>query len=229
MIEQQKILAIIPARGGSKGLLGKNIYAFGGKPLIAWTIEAAKDSSYIDKLILSSDDEEIIRVAKSYGCDAPFKRDAQLALDDTSSIDVVIDAINRCPGYEWVLLLQPTSPLRVAQDIDEAIRYCMEKRADACVSVSEVEQSPYWMYSLTDSQMLKPVMPPPIPTRRQDLPKCFTLNGAIYFARIDDLLRSKTFILPKTVPYLLPPERAIDIDTLDDLVTAENLLIRPLA
>ncbi len=228
MIDKQKILAIIPARGGSKGLLGKNIYTFGGKPLIAWTIEAAKGSSYIDRLILSSDDEEIIRVAKTYGCDVPFKRDAQLALDDTASIDVVIDAINRCPGYEWVLLLQPTSPLRVAQDIDEAIRYCMEKGADACVSVSEAEQSPYWMYSLTDSQMLKPVMPPPIPSRRQDLPKCFTLNGAIYFARIDELLQFKTFILPKTVPYLLPPERAIDIDTLEDLVAAENLLPRPL-
>ncbi len=229
MIDKQKILAIIPARGGSKGLLGKNIYTFGGKPLIAWTIEAAKDSSYIDNLILSSDDEEIIGVAKAYGCDVPFKRDAQLALDNTPSIDVVIDAINRCPGYEWVLLLQPTSPLRVAQDIDEAIRHCMEKEAEACVSVSEAEQSPYWMYSLTDSQMLKPVMSSPIPSRRQDLPKCFTLNGAIYFARIDELLQFKTFVLPKTVPYLLPPERAIDIDTLDDLLAAENLLIRPFA
>ncbi|CEG56250.1 acylneuraminate cytidylyltransferase family protein [Legionella fallonii] len=224
MINEQKILAIIPARGGSKGLPGKNIYTFGGKPLIAWTIEAAKASLYIDRLILSSDDEDIINVAKSYECEVPFTRDPQLALDDTPSIDVVIDAINRCPGYDWILLLQPTSPLRVAHDIDEAIRCCMEQEADACVSVSEVKQSPYWMYTLSDSRTLKPVISSPIPARRQDLPPCYTLNGAIYLAKINSLLQSKTFILAKTVPYLLPEERAIDIDTLDDILLAESLL-----
>jgi CMP-N,N'-diacetyllegionaminic acid synthase len=217
MIDGYKILAVIPARGGSKGLPGKNIYEFYGKPLIAWTIEAAQSSSYIDRLILSSDDEDIISVAKFYGCEVPFKRNSQLALDDTPSIDVVIDAINRCSGYDWILLLQPTSPLRNTQDIDEAIRYCMEREADACVSVSEVKQSPYWMFRLTELQTLKPVVSEPLPVRRQDLPQCYTLNGAIYLARTDYLLKHKSFILPKTVPYVLPPERAIDIDTLDDI------------
>jgi CMP-N,N'-diacetyllegionaminic acid synthase len=108
MIKEGRVLGLIPARGGSKGVLRKNIREVGGKPLIAWTIEAAQASKIIDRVVLSSEDLEIISIGQKYGCDAPFVREPQLAEDSTPSIDVVLDALNRCPGYEWVVLLQPT-------------------------------------------------------------------------------------------------------------------------
>src|SRR3954467_8927637 len=107
VIGDQNVIAIIPARGGSKGLPGKNIVPVCGKPLLAWTIEAAQKTRFVDRLILSSDDQAIIGVARRYGCEVPFTRDSKLAADDTPSVDVVLDALARCPGYGLVVLLQP--------------------------------------------------------------------------------------------------------------------------
>ncbi|MGV8934732.1 MAG: cytidylyltransferase domain-containing protein [Gallionellaceae bacterium] len=223
MINGHNVLALIPARGGSKGLPGKNIRKFCGKPLIAWTIEAALGSKYIDRVVLSSDDDEIIAIAKAYGCDVPFVREPELALDDTPSIDVVVDAINRCPGYEWTVLLQPTSPLRLAEDIDGALNLCCSRRAPACVSVTETNQSPYWMYTMTSGQTLSPILPTVQATRRQDLPNSYALNGAVYAAQTDWLLASKQFISSGTLAYLMPSERSLDIDTKVDFMMAEFL------
>lgn len=143
-----KILAIIPARGGSKGVPRKNIRELAGKPLIAWTIEEAKKSKYIDRLILSTEDDEIIEVAKQYGCEVPFKRPIELAQDDTPGIDPVLHAIEQCPGYDYVVLLQPTSPLRTVDDIDGCIEQLLSSDGtNFCVSVTEPEKSPYWMYT----------------------------------------------------------------------------------
>lgn len=223
MINNQKVLGLITARGGSKGVPGKNIRVVGGKPLIAWTIEAGKKSKYLDRLILSSDDETIIEVAQNYGCEVPFKRDASLAGDETPSIHVVLDALERCPGYDWIVLLQPTSPLRTADDIDGALEKCARLEAPACVSVCEAEQSPYWMYTVENSR-LRPIVSAPLIERRQDLPKVFSLNGSVYIADIEWVRKTKKFISEDTGAYVMPALCSIDLDTEYDFQRLERLL-----
>lgn len=223
VIADKKVMAVIPARGGSKGLPGKNIIPAGGKPLLAWTIDAARKARHVDRLILSSDDDAIIDVARQLGCEAPFKREAQLAADDSPTMEVVLDALRRCPGYDWVVLLQPTSPLRVAEDIDRALERCVAARAPACVTVCEAEQSPYWMYKLEAGNRLSPLLPTHA-TRRQDLPPAYVLNGAAYVADTAWLASSRSFLTPETVGYEMPIERSLDIDTEADLARFESYL-----
>lgn len=220
MIDGKKVLGLITARGGSKGLPGKNIKDLCGKPLIAWTIEAAKSSKYIDTLILSSDDDKIISVAKQFGCEVPFIRSAELAGDKTPSIDVVIDALEKMEGYEWLVLLQPTSPLRTTADIDEAITKCISLNAPACVSVCESQESPFWMFFMKDA-FLTPVIDRPLIERRQDLPKAYSLNGAIYIARVEWIKQTKNFLSEITIAYEMPIERSIDIDNENDFALVE--------
>lgn len=224
MIDSGPVLAVIPARGGSKGLPGKNIRPAGGKPLIAWTIEAARGARLVDRVVLSSDDAAIIAVAREWGCEAPFVRDARLAGDETPTIDVVLDALARLPGYPWVVLLQPTSPLRLAADIDGAIRLCAERKAPSCVSVCAVRENPWWMYRLGGDGRLAPLIPGAIPTRRQDLPRVVAPNGAVYVARADWLARERKFITTDTVAYEMPAERSLDIDTEPDLLQLQAIL-----
>lgn len=216
MIGGDKVLALIPARGGSKGVPGKNIREIGGKPLIAWTIDAAKGARCVDRVILSSDDADIIRVAKEYGCEVPFVREARLAQDDTTTMEVVFDTLERCPGYDWVLLLQPTSPLRSADDIDRAAERCLRHDAPACVSVCMAQESPYWMFTMRADDQLEALLPNFQLTRRQDLPPVYSLNGAIYLARTEWLRQQKKFISEGTVSYEMPVQRSIDIDSESD-------------
>ncbi len=223
MIEGQRILAMIPARGGSKGVPGKNIRPLGGKPLIAWTIEAARRSGLIDRLVLSSDDAETIRIARAWGCEAPFVRPAELARDDTPGIAPAQHCVQAIPGYDYLVILQPTSPFRTADDIDGAIRRCVGARARALVSVSEAAQHPSWMFSLDPSDRLTPLLAGTPPARRQDLSGVFALNGAIYVARCDWLATAPTFIGPDTLAYVMDRKRALDIDTAFDFAVAEVL------
>lgn len=218
MINDKRVLAIIPARGGSKGVPRKNIRMVAGKPLIGWTIEEARKSKYIDRLILSSDDEEIIEVAKSWGCEVPFVRPDELARDDTPGIDPVLHAMDMLPGYEIAVLLQATSPLRSVEDIDGCIEHCVVGGANACVSVTVAEQSPYWMYTLgTGGGMNRLIFREKAFTRRQDLPTVYTLNGAVYVAYCDWLRRNRTFLTDETLGFVMPQERSLDIDTELDL------------
>jgi N-acylneuraminate cytidylyltransferase len=218
MIATSRILAVITARGGSKGVPRKNIREVGGKPLIAWTVQAAQKSKYVDRLILSSDDAEIISVAGVFGCDAPFVRSPELAKDDTPSLLVVLDAIERVPGYDYVVLLQPTSPLRGADDIDACIERCFQTGAPASVSVCEVSEPPEWMYRLTSTGRLSPLITLGAPaTRRQDLLPCYMLNGAVYVARADWLKSRRTFVTDETAACVMPHTRSIDIDSEEDL------------
>lgn len=226
MINNEKILAIIPARGGSKGLPGKNIRPLNGKPVIAWTIEAAHNATCLDRIILSSDCETIIHTAQTYGCEVPFVRAAKLAQDETPMMDVVFDAIHRCPGYEWTVLLQVTSPLRQAEDIDNAIRYCIEYNAPSCVSVCKAQENPHWMYTLSPDNKMQTLIKENTSTRRQDLPDFYSLNGAIYIARTDWLLHNHQFLSPETIAYVMPAERSIDIDTENDFLYLQLLLQR---
>jgi len=215
MIEGGKVLALIPARGGSKGVPRKNVRMLGGRPLIAWTIEAANASRYIDRLILSSDDEEIMRVAQEHGCEVPFRRSPELATDECGTMDVVIDALQRCRGYDWIVLLQPTSPLRTTADIDGTILQCVTQQASACVSVCQAEQNPYWMFFLENAH-LRPVLEGPSATRRQDLPPVYVLNGAVYVAKVANLMQNRSFVPPGVVAYEMPFSRSLDIDTEQD-------------
>ncbi len=226
MIKGKKVLAIIPARGGSKGVPGKNIRAIGGKPLVAWTIEAATASRYIDRLILSSDDDDIIRLAKTYGCEVPFRRPAELATDDASTVDTVLHAVDNIEEkYDLLVLLQVTSPLRTTVDIDCCIELYAQTQASSVVSVTETEKSPYWMYTIDEQSYLAPLLAnDELPQRRQDAPKVYLLNGAIYVIGVEKFLESKSFVLDKTQAYEMPKERSIDIDTESDIVAFEELI-----
>lgn len=227
MINGKKVLAVIPARGGSKGVPRKNVRLLAGKPLIAWTIDEAKKSRYIDKLILSSDDEEIIGVAKQFGCEVPFVRPQELAKDDTPGILPVLHALKETPGYDYVVLLQPTSPLRLSQDIDGCISQCVLAREPSCVTVTESQQHPHWMFYVdpVNNKMSKVVTDVKIATRRQDLPKAYALNGAVYVALVAALSEEKGFLTPATTAYIMPHERSLDIDSEFDIKVAELFIL----
>jgi CMP-N-acetylneuraminic acid synthetase/nucleoside-diphosphate-sugar epimerase len=227
MIEQLSVLAVIPARGGSKGIPRKNIHPLAGKPLIAWTAQAAAAARYIDRVILSSEDDAIIETARSLGVDVPFVRPVELARDDTPGVDPVIHAVRTVPGYDLVVLLQPTSPLRTADDIDAAIELLVSSGAMCCVSVTEATNHPYWTYKTDTGGRLAPFIevPPGTATRRQDLPKALAINGALYVARIPWFLEHRTFLAADTIGLEMPAERSIDIDSSADLHTAEQLLL----
>lgn len=217
MIAGRNVLALIPARGGSKGLPGKNVLPVDGRPLLAWTVDAAHRSAYVDRVVLSSDDETIMAAARACGCEVPFRRPSTLATDTATTIDVVMHALDALPGYDVIVLLQPTSPLRSALDVDAACERLAASGAPACVSVSLVEQSPYWMYRLSEARALLPIVEaPPGGTRRQDLPPVYALNGAIYVADIAWLRQSGTFVTRETVAHVMPAARSIDIDTMAD-------------
>lgn len=218
MINGKTVLAIIPARGGSKGVYKKNIRELAGKPLIAWSIEEAKKSQYIDRLILSSEDEQIIEVAKEWGCEVPFVRPMDLARDDTPGIEPVIHAVKTLPeDYDYIVLLQPTSPFRSVEDIDGCIEQCTCKNMPACVSVCEAEQSPYWMYQLDEKKVMKPLINTgAVIFRRQDLPPVYMLNGSVYVAQKDFVIENRTFLTAETMAYPMPSERSMDIDNETD-------------
>ena len=214
---KHKVLAIVTARGGSKGLPRKNVLVAGGKSLVAWTVEAARAAESVSRVVLSSDDDEIIAAARVAGCEIPFCRPAHLASDMATSVDVVLHTLDELPGYDYVILLQPTSPLRTAADIDAAFALMLERVAPSCVSLCEVDKSPYWMYRVADDNKLQSLLPEIEGiTRRQDLPPIYVLNGAIYIARIDWLRANKSFLGAQTVAYLMPKERSLDIDTAQD-------------
>lgn len=227
MIQGKRVLAIVPARGGSKGVPQKNVRLVGGKPLIGWTAEAAKASKYIDKLIVSSDDKQIIDVAKQYGCEAPFIRPKAFAEDDTPGIVPVLHAIEECPGYDYVVLLQPTSPLRNTKDIDAAIEQCIMSQAPACVSVCETDKSPFWMFYVEEHGKMSSVLPDGLEYRnsqRQFIRNAYVLNGAVYVGKQDWLLENKSFISEETVAYIMPKERSIDVDTEFDMKVLKIIL-----
>ena len=219
------VLALISARGGSKGIPRKNIKPLMRKPLIGWSIDAAKRASFIDRIVVSTDDDEIASIARELGADVPFMRPKELAADDTPGIAPVLHAISQLPHYDWVLLLQPTSPLRSAEDIDGIWQFCRDRGAPSAVSICEVGEHPYLMYQRDADQRLEPfITGRPDVTRRQDLPPVYALNGALYLARTDWLLEQRDFMGPNTLGYIMPPERSVDVDTLQDWRWVEFLI-----
>lgn len=229
MLGNERVLGLIPARGGSKGVPRKNVRDVAGKPLIAWTIEAGLRSRYVDRLVVSTDDAEIAAVSRIWGAEVPFMRPAELARDDSPGIAPVLHALRELPGFDWLVLLQPTSPLRTAEDIDACLNACAQLGAPTMISVCEVSENPRWMFNLGVDRSLDPLFSEEERScRRQDLPSYVTPNGAVYVARVADLAVDPRFITSGTKAYVMPPERSVDIDAELDLVIAETLLSRSL-
>jgi CMP-N,N'-diacetyllegionaminic acid synthase len=225
-----KILCLVTARGGSKSIPKKNIALLAGKPLIAWTIESALRSPFLSRVIVSTDDNDIAGVARQRGAEVPFLRPAELARDDSAHIPVVVHAVEWLEShdgaqFDYVLLLQPTSPLRSKDDIDNAIRLSLEKDADSVVSVCQAFSHPYLTKYVTADGRLQDFVPKPEGyLARQTLPPAYVVNGAIYVVRPDVLIERQTFYTERTHAYLMPPERSLDIDTPWDLYLADLIL-----
>jgi N-acylneuraminate cytidylyltransferase len=227
MLADRRFLGLIPARGGSQALPRKNVLPLAGKPLIAWSITAALASQYLDRVVLSSDDPEIIDVAKAWGCDVPFRRPPALAASDTPTIEAVLHALDKLPGFDYLVLLQPTSPLRSTVDIDCAVEMCIRQGAPSCVSLVCADKPPHWMYYLKAGQRLTPVLSEEqAVTRRQDAAPVYSLNGAVYVAEVKQLMDTREFVTESTVGYVMPPDRSPDVDTELDLHWCEFLLTK---
>ncbi len=227
------VLGIIPARGGSKGLPGKNIASLGGIPLIAHTILAARQSKALTDVIVSTDSESIAEVARAYGLAVPWLRPPDLSGDAARVQDAVRHALQRHPQgerFDYLLLLQPTAPFRSAEDIDHAIRMAAQHAPDTVVSfVREETCHPYYMYYYAPGPGSPQVRPfvryePGLP--RQEFPPCVYRNGAIYLVRRGFFLEKNAFVSESCMPYLMPRERSLNIDTPDDLAYAEYLMAR---
>ena len=218
-------LAIIPARGGSKRLPRKNLLDLCGKPLIAWSIEAALKSKYISKVIVSSDDEEILNIAKEYKADF-IKRPDELASDTATTFDALKHTLENVGKYDYVVLLQPTSPLRSEKHIDEAIELLKEKNADAIISVCEMEHSPLWSNTLDENLDMSNFLRDEVLNKRsQDLAKYYRLNGAIYICKTDKLLQNESFFLKENIyAYKMNKKHSVDIDEEIDFIIAEKLM-----
>jgi len=229
MYRNYRVLCVIPARGGSKGLPDKNIKELAGKPLIAYTIEQAKQSQYSDKVIVSTDSPKIAEVSQQFGAKVPFIRPAELATDEVGSMGVLLHAlewleIQKGDVFDIVVLLQATSPLRNTEDIDNCISVLVEREADSIFSVVETHANPY--FTLIEREVngkLKPVKNGIFPTR-QSVPSVFAINGAVYVWWTDVLQQQKRTLLPGSEIYIMPKERSVDIDDLIDFKMAEFLL-----
>lgn len=226
MYQNKRILAIIPARGGSKGIPHKNIINLCGKPLIAYSIEAAKQSTYIDTVIVSTDDVDIQQISEEYGASVPFLRDAQIASDEATTISVVVDVMERLKEkeqtFDAVVLLQPTSPLRTTEEIDVAVDVFFQNEMKGVVSVNVADVSPFLLRTIKGSQLQR-IISESSTIRRQDMPTYYEVNGAIYINAISDITESLSFN-DNPIPYIMNREHSVDIDTWNDLEKAKYYL-----
>ena len=225
MYKSQTFLAIIPARGGSKRLPKKNILDLKGKPLIAYSIEAGLQSKYIDKVIVSSDDDEILDTSKAFGAEI-IKRPDALASDTATSFDAIKHTIENTEKYDYIVLLQPTSPLRSALQIDEAIELLETKEANAIVSVCEMDHSPLWSNTLPkDGNMSGFLRDEVLNKRSQDLETYYRVNGAIYICKTEKLLEEESFFLKENIyGFVMDRESSVDIDEAIDFKLAEWII-----
>lgn len=227
MIHNKKVLALIPARGGSRGIKNKNILDICGKPLIAYTIEAAKKSSYIDNVVVSTDSEKIKRVSEEYGAWTPFLRPAELAGDKTPTLDVVLHTVKvlKTKGYVYdiLILLQPTSPLRTVSDIDGALELFVEHQCRPLAAVSKVSDHPLLIRTVGADGDMQKLLPVQSTVRRQDMPAYYKINGSIYINLMSEI-NEKTSFNDNSVAYIMSNERAVDIDHEVDAVAAQFYL-----
>ena len=231
MMKNKNFIAVIPARGGSKRLPNKNIKDLKGKPLISYTIEAALKSKYIDETVVSTDSLQIKKVAEKFGASAPFLRPEHLAQDESTSVDAAKHCISFYEKelkkkYDYIVFLQPTSPLRDEKDIDAAIEFLIEKNADCVVSVCEMDHNPIWSNTLDKSGSMKNFLDEKyINKRTQDLDKYYRINGATYICKVDKLISEKRLLIKENIyAYKMTQEHSIDIDTELDFILAKTIL-----
>jgi CMP-N,N'-diacetyllegionaminic acid synthase len=230
-LNKKKILGVIPARGGSKGIPNKNIIELGGKPLIKYTIEAALSSKYLTHCIVSTDSEEIAVVAKNSGAKVPFIRPAKLATDAAQSLPVILHALEYMEKdsgfiYDAVVMLQPTTPLRSSKDIDNALELLITSQSDSVISVVDVgAHHPLRMKRVIDGRLINYVDQGHEDMRpRQNLPPVYIRNGAIYAVSRQVLMDHKSFSGVDSMAYIMPHARSVNIDTLDDLVLIKSYI-----
>lgn len=230
MYKGRSILAVIPARGGSKGILRKNIKMLGGKPMLAWSIEAAQKSKYIDRIIVSTEDEEIAKISLELGAEVPFMRPEELAMDTTPGVDPILYTIKRLEEnsdqkYDFILLLQPTSPLRNEAHIDESIEILLKnlQEFDSLISVTELEHPVYWNRIIDKNKKLSSFIEYDKVEnyRRQDFDVVYRLNGAIYLIDTNIFIKYKNFETEKTMAYVINGKFATDVDCMDDFQLVE--------
>lgn len=223
---EKKFLGLIPARGGSKSIPLKNIKPLLGKPLIAYTIEEALKSKYLERIVVSTDDVQIAEVSKEYGADVPFIRPAELATDTSPTLPVIQHALKylESEGYRpnFVVLLQPTSPLREVKHIDEAIEKILNTNADSVTTLTEAEIHPYWMCKLDGDRVYPFIETGEQSLRRQDLPSVYRLNGAVIVVKREAI--DKKWQEQDIRAILMEPIYSIDIDTPLDFYIAEKLM-----
>jgi len=230
-----RFLGLIPARGGSKRLPRKNLLPLAGRPLLAWTIASARGARLLDRVILSTDDAEIAATGQEYGVEVPFMRPPELAGDKTATSEVMQHALQTLAAaddlFEYIVVLQPTSPLRSAADIDAAIELFIARQADAVISVCETDHPPEWCNKLPSNHSMADFFRPGIRSKRsQDLPKSYRLNGALYVYNVARLLATGSLEMDdNSYAYPMPRERSVDIDSAIDLEVARVLLERAAA
>ena len=223
MFDNRRILAVIPARGGSKGIPHKNIIDLCGKPLIAYTIEAAINSKYIDYVMVSTDDDEIANIALKYGAQVPFMRPTELASDTAKTIDAILHCISSLKNigkiFSDLILLQPTEPLRNNKDVDSAIESYYTYNRQPLVSVSEVDDHPILIRSIKENRLM-PLLNVSSTCRRQDMPNYYRVNGCIYINPVEYLDENTSFN-DNIIPYVMEKSHSVDIDDLSDMALAE--------
>lgn len=226
-----KVLAIIPARGGSKGVHRKNIRFLGGRPLISYCIGTALNCAKVDRVMVSTEDSEIAEIAREWGAEVPCLRPAEMAADDSRVVDSVLHAMEwtkREEGYvpDRVMLLQPTSPFVASSDIDAAVELSAADGIDGVVSVCEADPPPFWMHKLGDDSALVDFEHTVHESRRQDLRPVFGRNGAIFLTKTSWMIKHETFFHGKVLGYVMDQERSLDINTETDFVIGEAILSR---
>lgn len=230
MLNTLRVLALIPARAGSKRLPKKNTLPLSGKPLISWSIESALKSEYIDDVVVSTDSEEIAAISRKFGATVPFIRPEELAQDASTTNDVLLHCVEFYKSihnnFDVVILLQPTSPMRTAQTIDAALKLFLDKKAKGIISVTECEHSPMWANTLPDDQSLENFIRADVKGKRsQDLPISYRLNGAIYIFDVASILRENgIFYSPAVYAFVMDQQQSVDIDTEIDFKYAEFLM-----
>lgn len=224
MLNGKTFLVIIPARGGSKRLPRKNVLELAGKPLIVWSIDSGLKSKYIDKVVVTSDDDEILSISKEYGAEI-IKRPDYLANDTAKTFDAIKHTIENMQKYDYIVLLQPTSPLRNESHIDEAIELLELKKADAIVSVCEMEHSPLWSNTLPKDDNMNSFLKDEVLNKRsQDLETYYRLNGAIYICKTEKLLFEESFFLKDNIfAYKMDRLNSVDIDEEIDFLIAKSV------
>lgn len=229
MYNGKRVLCVIPARGGSKGLPGKNIKELSGIPLIAHSIITAQKANVFDEVMVNTDSQEIADVGKQYGANVPFLRPKRLASDNATIMDTYIHALEWYEEnkmiFDYIMVLLPTAPLRISEDILGALNIMHEKKGSTVLGVCPVDHPPFWMNTLDEGLSMKEFISEDIRQKnRQELPEYYRLNGAIYLAEVSVLKRDRDWYKTNPIAYIMPRERSVDIDSIDDFEYAEFLL-----